>query len=169
MYRVFKHWQRWKKEYLVSLREYNHVHKGTESEIRVHRVVLIENKMKKNRLTWKLGRVTDLILVNDDQVRGARVRIANGNIIKRPLQKLYPFEISEYRRDAETKPEGEIIHEGYKKRPQRQAARIAKESINDIDQLKKYQRTLGLAGQGGSVENVEPLAPSPLLFACSFS
>ena len=53
--RVFRHyWQRWKKEYLVTLREYHQVHEGTESEIRMGHVVLIENELKKNRLLWKL-------------------------------------------------------------------------------------------------------------------
>ena len=138
--RVFQHyWQRWKKEYLVSLREYHQIREGTESEIGVGHVVLIENELKKNRLSWKLGRVVELITGKDAHVRGARVKMANGNIIERPVQRLYPLEMSDSNTVTESKQEAGIDQEDTQKRPQRKAARIANERIQIIDQLEKYQ------------------------------
>ena len=121
--RVFQHyWQRWKKEYLVSLREYHQIREGTESEIGVGHVVLIENELKKNRLSWKLGRVVELITGKDAHVRGARVKMANGNIIERPVQRLYPLEMSDSNTVTESKQEAGIDQEDTQKRPQRKAA-----------------------------------------------
>ena len=48
------------------------------------------------RGNWKLAKVEELIIGNDKEVRGAKVRVAGkGRPVyqKRPVQKLYPLEI----------------------------------------------------------------------------
>jgi hypothetical protein len=44
----------------------------------------------KNRKTWKLGIVVDMIKGKDDVVRGAKVKTANG-VLERAIQQLYPL------------------------------------------------------------------------------
>ena len=81
----------------------------------------------------------ELIKGKDTHVRGARVKLANGNIIERPVQRLYPLEMSDSNTVTESKQEAGIDQEDTQKRPQRKAARIANERIQIIDQLEKYQ------------------------------
>ena len=56
-------------------------------------IVSIEDENRKNRTTWNLGKVESLIIGREEIVRGANVRTANGKIISRPFQKLYPLEV----------------------------------------------------------------------------
>ena len=90
---LYAYRQRWLREYLCELREYRQGREGTKSEILNGRIVLIENDFKKNRLSWNLGRVIELIKGKDDQVRGARVKMPNGNIMEQPVERLYPLEM----------------------------------------------------------------------------
>ncbi len=46
------------------------------------------------RGSWKLGRICELIQSADGQIRVAKVRIGNGKIFKRPLNMLYPIEVT---------------------------------------------------------------------------
>ena len=89
------YWRRWKREYLVDLREYQRMQWRTRHrpEISKGDVVTIENENNRNKLLWKLGKVEELIKGRDNVIRGARVRLANGNFIDRPLQKLFPLEL----------------------------------------------------------------------------
>jgi len=89
-------WNRWRKEYLTDLREHHKIQKGgTARKLQVGDVVLVyEDGVKRNK--WKVGRVRDVILGSDGNVRGARIRVVtNGkpSIMSRPIQKLYPFEV----------------------------------------------------------------------------
>ena len=45
-----------------------------------------------SRGSWKLGRIIELITSNDGQIRAAKVRLANKNVVNRPLKLLYPLE-----------------------------------------------------------------------------
>ena len=42
---------------------------------------------------WKLAKVTKLIRGKDSQIRAARVKLPNKNILERPINYLYPLEI----------------------------------------------------------------------------
>ena len=44
------------------------------------------------RITWKLGRVIELLYSRDKQVRSVRLKTANG-VLTRHLCKLYPIEV----------------------------------------------------------------------------
>ena len=95
--RLAHFWNRWRKEYLTSLREFHRtkVRKGLET-IRVGDVVKVFDEGKK-RAEWKTAVVTRLIKGKDGVVRGADVRAtAKGKPlqISRPVQKLVPLEIS---------------------------------------------------------------------------
>ncbi|CAB4007204.1 Pro-Pol poly [Paramuricea clavata] len=91
-------WQRWKREYLVDIREFHRPKKGntSTSPVQVGDIVSIRDESQLQRGLWSMGKVERLVTGRDGNVRGARVlRVKNGkrNIIDRPLQKLYPLEI----------------------------------------------------------------------------
>ena len=87
-------WNRWRKEYLVGLRE---AHKlGSKKLPCVNKgdlVLVHEDNVKRGM--WKTAVVEDLIVGKDGVVRGAKVcRAGRGKseTLCRPLQKLYPLE-----------------------------------------------------------------------------
>ena len=94
-------WRRWQKEYLLGLREQHRLSPRRNIgnfEISVGDVVIIhEEGLPRSR--WRLGRICTLIKGKDGHVRGARVTVCTkqGKIseIERPLQKLYPLELSD--------------------------------------------------------------------------
>lgn len=132
--RILRHyWNRWKSEYLVDLREY-HAERKRRIGIPVISegdVVTIGDENRKNRASWRIGRIESIKKGQDNDARGAVVILANGNRIERPIQKLYPLEVSQ----EELKDKPEIIKEPEQIRPKRLAAVIAKERIDIIDQL----------------------------------
>ena len=47
------------------------------------------------RGSWRIGKIEDLLLNSEGKVRAAKVRLAAGNTINRPLNLLYPLECQE--------------------------------------------------------------------------
>ncbi len=136
--RVLEHyWRRWKSEYLVDLREYHKSNKKRNGmpEIAIGDVVTIEDENKKNRTCWRLGKVELVLRGQDNVARGARVRLANGNRIERPLQKLFPLELAETTSELELTNPLDSSNEIETRRPTRKAATVAAERIKIIDQL----------------------------------
>ncbi len=90
------YWKRWTKEYLVDLREYHKLqYKGDGTpDIQEDDIVTIEDENRKNRLSWKIGRVKSVRKGLDNIIRGAKIKLAIGRIIERPVQKVYPLELS---------------------------------------------------------------------------
>ena len=89
-------WQRWRKEYITSLREFHRVNTNKENgeEIRVGDVVIVFEEGKK-RNEWKMA-VVERLIHGKGVVRGARVRLMKGgkpSYLDRPVQKLYPIEV----------------------------------------------------------------------------
>ena len=91
-------WTRWKREYLLELRE-SHRYKLGHPEATppaIGDIVLIHDD--KPRGFWRLGRVKEVIVGRDGHIRGAvlRVSLGNGNtsILKRPIQLSYPLEVN---------------------------------------------------------------------------
>ncbi|ODM87357.1 hypothetical protein Ocin01_19325, partial [Orchesella cincta] len=75
-------------------------------------IVLIEDDQKK-RINWKLGRVVELIHGRDGVVRVARVKTAEGELL-RPLRRLFPLECRERKEDGgngqdSTQSEAEVL------------------------------------------------------------
>ena len=91
-------WSRWRKEYLVELREAHRQHNGhaDQHKIAVDDVVIVHSK-DDPRGFWKLGRVKQLTIGRDDKVRGAVVKVSGkgrqATSLHRPIQLLYPLEV----------------------------------------------------------------------------
>ena len=85
-------WDRWRREYVTSLRDYHRrVKKRGATKIRVGDVVIVfDDKLPRHR--WRVGKVEQLITGSDNKVRGATLKMGRtGCIIRRPVNKLYPF------------------------------------------------------------------------------
>ena len=87
-------WQRWRKEYLTSLREMQQKDSNNKStKINENDVVLIYED-KQPRHLWKLGKVTKLLPSRDGKIRSAEIKVGKTNrIISRPVNRLYPLNI----------------------------------------------------------------------------
>ena len=84
--------QRWKREYLTSLRE---SHKGADpskQNIRVGDVVVVHDDVPRSR--WQLAVIEELIEGLDGGIRAAKIRTANGKT-NRPVTKLFPLEVND--------------------------------------------------------------------------
>ena len=94
-------WNRFYKEYLLSLREKHHYHKNNtkeKREFKINDVVLIQDDKIPSCNNWKRGKVEELIVSRDSKIRGAVLRVYNKKkgstfLLKRSVQKLIPFEI----------------------------------------------------------------------------
>ena len=85
-------WERWRYEYLTSLRERQSKFSATPlCEPKIGDVVLIFEDGA--RLFWKLGIVQEIHRGVDNMVRSAKVKTANG-VISRSTKHLYPLEIN---------------------------------------------------------------------------
>ncbi|XP_068707690.1 uncharacterized protein [Montipora foliosa] len=86
-------WLRWKNEYLKSLRERHNLNQKTkETALTPGDVVLIKGE-ERNRGLWRIGVVDKLIPGRDGIVRAVRLR-AGKSFLERPVQHLYPLELS---------------------------------------------------------------------------
>ena len=102
---IKRFWRKWQKEYLINLRESHKMNTSKESlKINVGDVVSIFEVGLKRR-HWKVGKVLTIIRGKDGVIRGALVQIFNEKngkeTINRPLQKLYPSEITSERDNDE--------------------------------------------------------------------
>ena len=132
-------WERFRNEYLLSLRERDRNCKSNEGIV-VGDVVVIREP-NSSRSVWPLGRVTKLICSSDGVTHGAVLKTKNG-IIERSLKFLYPLELNsnvdaqEIGRNEETVSEidNENIADTVETRPKRIAAKSAIKSIRRIHQ-----------------------------------
>ena len=91
-------WKRWQREYLVDLRENHKMRTKTKKiDVKTGDAVLIhEDGVKRNK--WSMAVIEELINGKDGVTRGATVKKIGVNgkaaLLNRPLQKLYPLEIS---------------------------------------------------------------------------
>jgi hypothetical protein len=89
---------RWRTEYLLSLRETARVLHGPGKEIiDVGDIVVLKNDLT-SRTFWKLARVTELIRSKDGVIRAAKVCVVNSgkgraSELRRPIQHLIPLEL----------------------------------------------------------------------------
>ena len=88
---IEKFWNRWKTEYLTSLREFNRISGHNKEVIKVGDVVIVHDE--KPRIQWKLAVVEGLIKGGDNLTRAAHIRIGSYQTT-RPIFKLYPLEVS---------------------------------------------------------------------------
>eukprot|EP00794_Sanderia_malayensis_P016989 gene16989-18701_t len=90
---VLKHFQtRWKTEYLSDLREQ---HRNASKKLRkplitTDDIVTVMNENNSNRNVWKLGRVESLVIGKDNEVRGAKVRLAKPTTNNKATSETFP-------------------------------------------------------------------------------
>ena len=97
MNKILDHfWRVWSRDYLMELRDIQRKSKNIKglTDIEIGDVVLIEEDMTK-RSQWRIGRVDEIIISKDGSICGAglvtNTELGKGRL-KRPLNKLYPFE-----------------------------------------------------------------------------
>ena len=96
MNHVISHfWERWRKDYLLLLREMQRYTKKKAGESpSVHDVVIVHDE-KQPRQQWLLGKIEQLLPGTDGEVRGAKVKIGRTRgMINRPVNRLYPIEVN---------------------------------------------------------------------------
>jgi hypothetical protein len=97
--------QRFRSEYLGIL-----VHRGKNkktTDFKVGDVILVGCDNLK-RLDWPMARITELLPGKDGNTRVARVKTASG-FLTRPLQRLYPLEVSAQELTEQRRPESRVI------------------------------------------------------------
>ena len=101
---VDRFWKRWSKEYLLELRQHHKMNsKSKPFDAKKGDAVLIHEDNVK-RIKWSVGVIDDFVIGRDGVIRGAAVRKIGGDgrpqLVHRPLQKLYPLEISSATNDV---------------------------------------------------------------------
>ena len=123
-------WTRWKTEYLTSLREHHTCRKRilNKKAVAIGDVVLIHDNTPRNQ--WKIGVVTSLHTGKDGLVRSVSLRVPSGKELSRPIEKLYPLEMSDIptNENIEKAPENDIQRPPLRLAAQKAAQRI-KEQI----------------------------------------
>lgn len=138
-------WKRWSTEYLMNLKVFQRKKYSRNKVAEVGDVVIIHDD-KPSRIKWKTGIVEELIVGEDQEVRGVKVRTLTKNgavtYLRRPVQKIYPLEITctqekptqlKGTRSEHTKKPDETDHDVKDKgRPQRRAKDQARARIKEL-------------------------------------
>ena len=126
-------WKRWNSEYVKALRERHNCNRKVKSpKLSVGDVVIVRSK-EMNRAKWPLGIVEELITGKDDVVRAVKLR-AGKSYLERPIQHLYPLELSCDKRATQEV----VLNPGALPfRPKRDAAVAADLRNNDIFQYEQ--------------------------------
>lgn len=95
-------WDQWSREYLQQLRSAHYNKTSKNSTFKEGDVVLVYDQ-NMPRLLWKLAKVVKVFNGRDSKVRACEVELANHNRIRRPVQLLYPLELT----DSTYRPVGE--------------------------------------------------------------
>ena len=86
-------WNSWRKDYLMDLKSAHKCESPVPTVLKVGDVVLIgEDNIP--RQTWKMGRIAELFPGRDGLIRSCAVRTTTGSVLRRPVQLIYPLEIS---------------------------------------------------------------------------
>ena len=118
-------------------------------------VVLIRDDNYLPRQKWRLGKVEELVVGIDGNIRGAKLKVASKTgettICHSPVQKLVPFEIVDNERSADTDKhdKGVIV---LSKRPTRKAAKEG-----GIIKTIERQVLLTISQRGENVKNEQNL------------
>ena len=123
-------WSRWTTEYLKALRERHNLNRRTgEATVNPGDVVLIKGE-ERNRGRWRFGIVEQLTQGRDGVVRRARLR-AEKSYLERPVQRLYPLELS---CDRPVEERGVTLSAQAPEIRPRRAAAVARQRIASIAQ-----------------------------------
>jgi hypothetical protein len=112
-------WNRWRREYLSELRE---VHSniamrqpnGKHSQVAIGDIVIVHDDHLPRGL-WKLGKIREVLMGRDGQIRGAVVKVARRNqqhvLLRRPIQLLYPLEVRDDQAEAVARADKDELEE----------------------------------------------------------
>ena len=127
-----RHWNRWTKEYLASLREHHKLHQGGSNKITEGDIVLVKDEnLPRNK--WKLGMILTIIRGKDGVERGATLKTTTGGRtyeIDRPVQHLYPLEL---RTESANRKMPKSDEATVNVRPKRRAALNARSVIKAVE------------------------------------
>ena len=108
--------------------------KTKQQEIKVGDVVMIKGE-DKQRGTWKVGIISEVYPVKDNEIRGVQVKTTTG-FPDRPIQLLYPLELhcNDVRRNCnnENKVTKKLNVQAREFAPRRTASAIASVRIKDM-------------------------------------
>nr|CAI5842142.1 unnamed protein product [Callosobruchus analis] len=93
-------WKRWCTDYLQQLRLFHSLKPVKSRSFQVGDVALLHDQ-NAPRLMWKMVRVTQVFQGRDGKIRACEVKTADGMILRRPIQFLYPLEITAAREDVD--------------------------------------------------------------------
>ncbi|CAC5354913.1 unnamed protein product [Mytilus coruscus] len=127
-------WKTWRDEYLLSLRERtaNKLRSGRiqcKTAPKVGDIVLIKDNLPRG--SWKIGRICQLVVSRDGQIRSGKVMLPNKKTLNRALNMLYPIECEELNEgltNSDTEKDTELRNDNTsttRERTQIQAARTA--------------------------------------------
>ncbi|VDH98724.1 Hypothetical predicted protein [Mytilus galloprovincialis] len=120
-------WNRWKSEYITTLREFHRQTGNNLQTIQVGDVVQVQDdKLPKNR--WNIAVVDELITGNDGFTRAAIIRTSAGRT-SRPIVKLYPLEIRTNINNLDDKNDDTSTERLTRVLPKREASVRARENI----------------------------------------
>ncbi|XP_071123445.1 uncharacterized protein [Mytilus edulis] len=133
-------WKTWRDEYLLSLRERtaNKLRSGriqSKTPAKVGDIVLIKENLPRG--SWKIGRICQLVVSRNGQIRSRKVMLPNKKTLNRALNMLYPIECEELDegfKNSDTEKDTELINDNTsttRERTQRQAARTAMKKIQE--------------------------------------
>lgn len=127
--------QRFRTEYLGQLRSYSW--KRCSTPLQIGQIVLVGND-KSKRLSWPLAKVLELYPGRDKNVRVARLKTAQGEIL-RPLQRLYPMEMNSDSLDSVQK-KSEPTHSEHHDGSLKEAPIKAVESAQSQTRLRRHTK-----------------------------
>jgi hypothetical protein len=95
-------WRRWKKEYLLQLRNYNEVKRppGEHHKFRVGDVILVQEDIQPRQM-WKIARIEDVHQGKDWKIWTVTLRQADGTRISQ-VQVVISLEIDQGGEDVES-------------------------------------------------------------------
>ncbi|KAM7280956.1 uncharacterized protein ISCGN_005921 [Ixodes scapularis] len=86
-------WKRWQHKYLLQLRSAHHMQRASASTLSVDDVVFVHDSNAPRQL-WPMGRVLKTHRGRDGNIRSCQLKLQNGSNTDRPVQRLYPPEVS---------------------------------------------------------------------------
>ncbi|XP_031355027.1 uncharacterized protein LOC116179379 [Photinus pyralis] len=95
-----KFWKVWSNNYLQQSRLFHNQHQVQSKKIEVGDVALLHDD-NVPRLLWKLVRIMKLFHGRDGRVRACEVKTADQTVLRRPIQLLFPLEITGAGEDVE--------------------------------------------------------------------
>ncbi|XP_044174273.1 uncharacterized protein LOC122957892 [Acropora millepora] len=131
-------WKRWTREYLAALRErHGRGKEGKLKSLKIGDVVNIHSE-EKNRGKWPLGIVEQLYGGRDGVIRAVKSRTGK-SILERPIQHLYPLELSSDDPKNVARP-SQLDAQAPVFRPRRYAALAARIRFRDVLQDEELRK-----------------------------